>query len=100
MVDAKLFPKNGPHGTYSQACMSLADQSLNCTKPKICSSVSSIGILSPKAFASVVINAISNSKSNNFEGPKPGVLLPSAGLVWPCGLLTGVPEGIIEELLP
>ena len=55
---------------------------------------------SPNTLASVVINAISNSKSNSFVGPNPGVLLPSVGRICPTGLLTGVPEGTIEELLP
>ena len=100
MVEAKLFPKKGPNGTYSQAWISLADQSLNCTNPKMYSSASSIGILSPKLLEAVVINAISNSKSNNFDGPKPGVFVPSFGLVCPYGLLIFVPDGIIEELLP
>ena len=47
------------------------------------SSASSIGILSPKLLEAVVINAISNSKSNNLDGPKPGVFVPSFGLVCP-----------------
>ena len=64
------------------------------------SSASSTGILSPKLFEAVVIKAISNSKSNNFEGPKPGVLESSEGLVCPKGLLIFVPEGMIEELRP
>ena len=100
IVDAKLFPKKGPSGTYSQAWMSLADQSLNWTNPKIYSSASSIGILSPRLLEAVVIKAISNSKSNNLEGPKPGVFDPSDGLVCPKGLLIFVPEGIMEELRP
>ena len=51
-------------------------QSLNNTNPKIYSSASSIGIGSPKSLASVVIKAISNSKSTNLLGPKTGSVAP------------------------
>ena len=63
--DAKFLPKKGPKGTYSHFWISLALQSLKRTSPKIYSSASSIGIGSPKSLASVVMNAISNSKSTN-----------------------------------
>jgi len=46
-----------------------------------------------------VIKAISNSKSTNLLGPKTGSSAP-AGKVCPCGLCTGIPEGMIELLLP
>ena len=47
MEVAKLLPRNGPSGTYSQACMSRADQSLRTTTPKTCSRKRSTGTGSP-----------------------------------------------------
>src|SRR5690606_17067253 len=75
--EAKLFAKNGPKCTYSHFWMFLADQSLKRTNPKMYSSASLTGIDSPKSLASVVIKAISNSKSINLDGPKTGSLAPS-----------------------
>src|SRR5690606_14174550 len=77
MEEAKFLAKNGPSGTYSHFWISRALQSLNKTNPKIYSSASSIGIGSPKSFASVVIKAISSSKSTNLLGPKTGSFAPS-----------------------
>src|SRR5690606_32824797 len=99
MEDAKFFARNGPSGTYSQVWISRALQSLNRTRPKIYSSASSIGIGSPRELPSVVINAISSSQSSLLEGPITGSLA-AAGKVCPCGLCTGIPLGMMEELLP
>src|SRR3990167_2579878 len=63
MEEAKFLAKKGPSGTYSQVCISRADQSLNKHIPKIKSSASSVEMRSPKGFPSKVMNAISNSKS-------------------------------------
>ena len=65
--DAKLFPKNGPKGTYSHFWMSRADQSLNNTIPKICSAASFVEIRSPSFVLFPMMNPISNSKSNRPE---------------------------------
>src|SRR5690606_38258293 len=46
---AKLLPRNGPSGTYSQDWMSRADQSLTSTTPKTRSANSSQGTGSPRA---------------------------------------------------
>ncbi|MNE26494.1 hypothetical protein D3C80_1198630 [compost metagenome] len=56
-------------------------------------------MFSPIILASVVIKAVSSSKSTDLEGPKTGVVSPF-GKVCPIGLCTGIPEGIIVELLP
>ena len=54
---------------------------------------------SPRSLASVVIKAISSSKSIALLGPNTGLSLPG-GRVCPLGLRTGMSEGIIDELLP
>src|SRR5690606_25965757 len=99
MDEAKFFAKNGPRGTYSHFWISRALQSLKSTNPKMYSSASFTGIGSPSALASVVIKAISSSKSTNLEGPKTGSVAPS-GIVCPQGLRAFIPLGIIDELLP
>ena len=43
MEEANDLPRNGPSGTYSQACRSRADQSLNSATPNRWSPVCSIG---------------------------------------------------------
>src|SRR5690606_999960 len=99
MEEAKFLAKKGPKGTYSHFWISLALQSLKSTIPKIYCSASSTGIGSPSTLASVVINAISNSKSIDLDAPKMGCSAPT-GRVWPIGRLMAVPLGTIEELLP
>jgi hypothetical protein len=47
----KLLPRYGPRGTYSQAWMSRADQSLRMTTPNRCSPASSTLTRSPIAVA-------------------------------------------------
>ena len=84
------FARNGPRGTYSHFCMSLADQSFIATIPKMCSSARSIGIGSPSGGgAPPTKNAISSSKSMRRQGPKVGGSV-STGSVCPFGRLIGV----------
>src|SRR5690606_5407505 len=97
--EAKFLAKKGPKGAYSHFWISRALQSLKSTIPKIYCSASSTGIGSPNTLASVVINAISNSKSISLEGPNIGWSAP-AGRVCPIGRLMAVPLGTIDELLP
>ena len=63
-VVAKLFPRNGPSGRYSQDWMSRADQSLSRQYPATWSAATSIGIGSPAVFPRPTQTAISNSKSS------------------------------------
>src|ERR1051325_6575635 len=67
--EQKFFPRNGPSGTYSHACISRALQSLNKTIPKIYSSAFFVVMLSPSFVSLPMMKAISNSKSNCFVGP-------------------------------
>ena len=46
-MEANDLPRFGPSGTYSQAWMSRADQSLKSTTPKMCRSASSTAMGSP-----------------------------------------------------
>ncbi len=79
--------------------MSRADQSLNKTIPKMCSSALSMVIGSPSALPAPMTKAISSSKSSRADGPNTGPLAP-AGIVCPVGRLSSVPLATIDEALP
>ena len=63
IVVAKFFPLNGPSGTYSHACTSLALQSFNSTYPNTHSSASSTPTALPISLPLPTKHPSSNSKS-------------------------------------
>src|SRR5690606_29854290 len=73
MDEPKFFARKGPNGTYSQDWISLADQSLKTTIPKMASSASLVEILSPISVFLLMMKAISSSKSSCLDGPKNGL---------------------------
>ena len=87
---AKLFPRNGPSGTYSQAWMSRALQSLTRTTPKTCSRNADVGTGSPSVLGTPTTKPSSSSMSRRRDGPKLGASA-SGAFAWPCGRRTGVP---------
>ena len=87
---AKDLPRNGPSGTYSQAWMSRADQSLRPTTPNTWSANASVGTLSPSAVPVPITNPSSASMSSRVLGPNTG---PSSPFRCPLGRMTGVPLG-------
>ena len=99
MVEAKLLPRNGPSGWYSQAWMSRADQSLNSTTPKICSRAFDSGTGLPCALPGPMTKPSSSSKSRRLLGPNIGAGA-SGALVWPDGRTTGVRLTTIEDARP
>ena len=99
IVDAKLLPKNGPRGTYSHPCISLALQSLNITLPKMCSSAFFMFMGSPRFVCLPIIKAISSSISSRLLLPKLGKSAVGA-LLCPLGLCIDVPLITILLALP
>ena len=69
---AKLLPRNGPSGTYSQAWMSRALQSLTSTTPKTCSRNADVGTGSPSVLGTPTTKPSSSSMSSRCDGPKLG----------------------------
>ena len=88
---AKLLPRNGPSGTYSQAWRSRADQSLRITTPKTCSAKRSTGTGTPSFEPTPTTQPSSASMSSLRLGPNRGAGSLGA-LIWPRGRTTSVPE--------
>ncbi len=87
---ANDLPRNGPSGTYSQAWMSRALQSLSSTTPNTCSSKSSTPTREPSADGVPTTKPTSASMSSRMLGPKAG--WGSAGVLrCPVGRTTSVP---------
>ena len=66
---AKDLPRKGPSGTYSQAWMSRADQSLRPTTPKVWRAKSAVPTLSPMAVGTPTTKPSSASMSSRCDGP-------------------------------
>jgi hypothetical protein len=66
---AKDLPRNGPSGTYSQAWMSRADQSLRPTTPKVWSLNPAVLTRSPRLVGVPTTKPSSASMSSLREGP-------------------------------
>ena len=88
---AKDLPRNGPSGTYSQAWMSRALQSLSSVTPKRWSRASPTETRSPTAVAPPTTKPSSASMSSRTLGPNEGAVSDGA-LRWPWGRTTSVPE--------
>ena len=89
---AKDLPRKGPSGTYSQAWMSLALQSLTSVTPNTWSS--NRPARSPRAVGVPTTNPTSASMSSLAEGPK------SPAPRCPDGLMIGVPDATTVPALP
>ena len=102
MVVPKFFELKGPSGTYSQACMSLADQSFIKTTPKRLFLASSIGTGLPILLARHTKAPSSSSKSSRRRGARIGSFSFGFGLsrICPNGLRIGVPDTTTEEARP
>ena len=88
---ANDLPRKGPSGTYSQAWMSRADQSLRRNRPKTWSSKEPRPTGCPSSDGVPTTKPTSASMSSFTDGPKTGA--GSAGaLRWPRGRTTSVPE--------
>ena len=88
---AKDLPRNGPSGTYSQAWMSRALQSLSRVTPKRCSAASLTGTEVPMAVAPPTTKPSSASMSRRTLGPKEGAGSDGA-LRCPRGRTMSVPD--------
>ena len=72
MLVANDLPRNGPSGTYSQAWMSRALQSLRMTTPNRWSRASRTETRVPRVVGPVTTNPISHSMSSVVDGPNGG----------------------------
>lgn len=88
---AKDLPRKGPRGTYSQAWMSRADQSLRRQRPKTWSRKEESGTGVPLVEGAPTTKPTSASMSSRTEGPKTGAVSEGA-LRWPEGRTTSVPD--------
>ena len=91
MEVANDLPRNGPSGTYSQACRSREDQSLSRNTPNTWSAKSSTDTRSPMALGVPTTKPTSASMSKRAEAPNIGTG-SVGGLRWPVGRTMSVPE--------
>ncbi len=73
---ANDLPRNGPSGTYSQAWMSRADQSLSRVRPKTWSANASVPTRSPSRVGAPTTKPSSASMSSRRAGPVGGPVPP------------------------
>src|SRR6266496_1134472 len=88
---AKLLPRCGPSGRYSQAWMSRADQSLTRTAPKTWPGNAATSMGCPAGDPTPTTNPSSASMSSRCEGPNEGAG-SAAALRCPLGRVMGVPD--------
>src|ERR1700722_3848371 len=88
---ANDLPRCGPSGTYSQACRSLADQSLTRTAPNTWSANAPAGTGVPSGEPAPITKPSSASMSSRADGPNTGAA-SSGPLRWPDGRTILVPE--------
>ena len=88
---ANDLPRNGPRGTYSQAWMSRADQSLTSTAPNTWSANAAVETREPNVVGTPTTKPTSASMSSRVEGPYVGIGSLGA-LRCPHGRTMGVPD--------
>ena len=101
IVVAKFFARNGPSGWYSQAWMSRADQSFSRQKPAMWSAASAIGDRRAQGDCPGRSRRRARARSRGVAArAERRARRRSAGLRWPLGRRTVVPDTPIDELRP